>query len=79
MKKIICIFLGSILTVLGIIGLMLPVIPQIPFLIGGIFCFSIASDKFKEAVYHSKLFKEKIKPHLKKYPRIYKFFRDKGE
>lgn len=41
---------GALFLVLGIIGLLLPVIPQIPFLIISLFCFCKVSEQLKNKV-----------------------------
>jgi len=41
---------GAFFLVLGIIGLILPVIPQIPFLIISLFCFCKVSEQLKNRV-----------------------------
>ncbi len=38
---------GLFLFLLGIIGLLLPVVPQIPFLLAALFCFMRSSRRFK--------------------------------
>ncbi|MEE1010297.1 MAG: DUF454 family protein [Agathobacter sp.] len=43
MKRIIWIFLFIIFFILGCIGLVLPIIPQVPFLIGSLYCLSKVS------------------------------------
>ncbi len=64
MKKIICIILAVIFYILGIIGLCLPIIPQVPFLVLGFFFSSIASKKFKEKVMGTNFYKKHIEEHV---------------
>lgn len=62
--KIVYFILGSVSLTCGIVGLILPVIPQIPFLICACFCFSKISTRFKKwADKH----KDKLPFHKSKY------------
>ncbi len=47
MKNIIWWISGAVLLILGTIGLMLPVIPQIPFLLASLLCFGRGSKRFQ--------------------------------
>ncbi len=62
-KKAIWLSLGSLFLVLAIIGLLLPVIPQLPFFIVSIFCFMRCCDRFHDWVHKQHWF-EQIKKHL---------------
>ena len=48
---------------LGIVGLLIPVVPQIPFFIISILFMASASDKFKRYIVSKKIYKD----HIKKY------------
>lgn len=62
-KKIIYIFLGSIFVLIGLIGLLLPVVPTTPFLIiAGIF-YIRSSDKLYNRLIKTRVFG----PHIKNY------------
>lgn len=45
MKRIILILLGCIFMGLGFLGILLPVVPQVPFFLVSIFCFMYSSPK----------------------------------
>ena len=49
--------------ILGIIGLLIPVIPQIPFFAVSIILLAMASDRFKRFIISTNVYKN----HLKKY------------
>ena len=76
MKKVIFIILGLFFMILGVIGLALPVIPQIPFLILGAVFLSMASTKFKHKLISSKLYKEHLEKHVSKHKFISRFFNE---
>lgn len=63
MKKIICLVMASIFYILGIIGLIIPIIPQIPFFIMGTIFLVIGFKGVKERMIKSNFYKQ----HLKKY------------
>ena len=48
MKKIICLILASMFYLLGIIGLIIPIVPQIPFFIIGTIFLIIGFKRIKE-------------------------------
>lgn len=62
-KKGIWLSLGSLFLLLAIIGLLLPVIPQLIFFIASIFCFMEFSERF-HAWIHKKHWFKRIKDHL---------------
>ena len=60
MKKIICIPLAILFYILGLIGLAIPVVPQIPFFIIGTVLLAIGSKSMKEKIIKSKFYKEHL-------------------
>jgi len=67
-KKVIWLSLGSLFLLLTIIGLLLPVIPQLPFFLLSVFCFMRSSSRFNAWMHRQHWF-ERIKkylPHHKK-------------
>jgi hypothetical protein len=54
---------GILLTLLGIIGSLLPIMPGIPFFVGALVCFSKSSEKFYNLLLNNPL----IGPVLKNY------------
>ncbi len=58
MKKVFCLAAGIIFLVLGIIGLALPVIPQVPFLILAVLFLSKGSDRISKWISGSPLYEE---------------------
>ncbi|MDD5852610.1 MAG: DUF454 family protein [Lachnospiraceae bacterium] len=66
MKKIVFLIIGVVLMILGIIGLMLPVVPQIPFLVAGAIMLMLGSEKIKNYISNHHLFKDHVEPHIHK-------------
>ena len=66
MKKIVFLIIGVVLMILGIIGLMLPVVPQIPFLVAGAIMLLLGSEQIKNYITHHHLFKDHVEPHIHK-------------
>lgn len=56
MSKIIFFLLGVFFFVLGCVGVVIPIIPQIPFFIIAIICFAKTSTRVKKKVLSSKIF-----------------------
>lgn len=60
MKKTICLIFAIIFYLLGIIGLIIPIVPQIPFFIIGTIFMIIGFESFKTKIMESKFYKEHI-------------------
>ena len=58
MKKIIYIFIGCISLGLGIIGVILPILPTIPFVLLAAFCFAKSSERLDGWFKNTKLYEE---------------------
>lgn len=63
MKKIICLIFASVFYLLGIIGLIIPIIPQIPFFVFGTVFLVVGFEEIKEKILESNFYKQ----HLKKF------------
>lgn len=61
-----CLFLGVVFLILGIIGLMIPVIPQVPFLIVSLLFFAGCIPGLRRWLVNTKFFKKYILPHVRK-------------
>lgn len=81
MKKLICLILGVIFMILGFIGLLLPIIPQIPFFIAGIILLSFGSENIRKIInenhYYQKYLKDTI-DNNKTLQKIIKRLSDEG-
>lgn len=52
------IFLGFFFIILGIVGLLLPVVPQVPFFIAAAFCFSRGSRRLDKWIRGTKIYQK---------------------
>ncbi|MBB5182758.1 DUF454 family protein [Catenisphaera adipataccumulans] len=55
-RKALWLTAGSFFLVLGLIGLAIPIIPQVPFLLASAFCFSKGSERFNKKMKESRLY-----------------------
>lgn len=74
MKKIICLIIASIFYVLGIIGLIIPIIPQIPFLLIGTIFLIIGFENIKDKILDSDFYKLHFKKYVDKNKILKKIF-----
>lgn len=77
MKKICFLIFGIAFLILGIIGLALPIIPQIPFLVLGVCLLIMSSKKIKNYILNHHLYLTHIEPHIRKsktMSRIWEYF-----
>lgn len=71
MKKILYIFIGCISLGLGIIGVILPIFPTVPFVLLAAFCFAKSSERLDGWFKNTKLYKENnIKNGMTKQAKI---------
>ena len=63
LKRTVLMIAGFLFVALGIIGIFLPVMPSIPFLIVASICFSKSSKKFHNLLLNNKW----VGPHIKNY------------
>ena len=74
MKKIICLIFASIFYLLGAIGLIIPIIPQIPFFIIGTIFLIIGFKGVKQRIVESDFYKQHLKKHVDKNNILKKIF-----
>lgn len=58
--KIIWILLGFISLILGTLGIVLPILPTVPFYMATVFCFAKSSDKLHQWFTHTNLYKKHL-------------------
>lgn len=58
--KIIWILLGFISLILGTLGIVLPILPTVPFYMATVFCFAKSSDKLHYWFTHTNLYKKHL-------------------
>lgn len=71
MKKILYIMIGCISLGLGIIGVVLPILPTVPFVWLAAFCFAKSSEKLEDWFKNTKLYRENnVKSGMTKQAKI---------
>ena len=66
MKKIGFLAAGSFCMIAGFIGLLLPVIPQVPFLAAGIIMLMLGSERFARKVRSTRIYRDHLKERIEK-------------
>ena len=79
MKKIICLIFASLFYLLGIIGLIIPIVPQIPFFIIGTIFLIIGFETIKEKILESKLYDKYLKEWVSENNFLRKIFENRNE
>jgi len=64
--KILYLILGFISLILGLIGIIMPVLPTTPFLLLTLYCFSKGSEKCKNWFINTKIYKNHLKNFVEK-------------
>lgn len=64
-KKLLC-AAGIILTALGAVGAVVPLLPAFPFLMGAMFCFARSNDKMNAWFLNTSLYKNHLESYVKK-------------
>lgn len=68
MKKILLTISAAVFFVLGVIGLLIPVIPQIPFFVVSVLLMSAASARFRKAFTQNRLYKKYLEKYVLDHP-----------
>ena len=63
-KKIIFVIVGFISLLLGVIGIVLPILPTVPFLLLTSYCFARESNKFETWFKSSKIYKKYLESFI---------------
>ena len=74
MRKILCLIIASLFYILGIIGLIIPIIPQVPFFILGTIFLILGFKGIKEKIIKSDFYKQHFKKHVDKNNILKKIF-----
>ncbi|MFV0254983.1 MAG: YbaN family protein [Erysipelotrichaceae bacterium] len=64
-SKLLTIIMGFILLIIGSIGVVLPILPHTPFLIGAVVCFAKSSKKLETWLKNTKLYRNNIESFIK--------------
>ena len=64
------ILLGILFLLAGLIGLMLPVVPQIPFFVVGCLCLTVGSERFKHWFTATGFYTRHVAKWIKKHQKL---------
>ena len=70
MKKVLLSISAVVFFVLGVIGLLIPVIPQIPFFVVSVLLMSAASARFRRALTQNGLYKKYLEKYVVDHPNL---------
>ena len=65
LKRLIFLIAGCVCLGLGCIGIVLPVLPTVPFFLATVFCFSQSSQKLHDWFFGTKLYKNNLESYVK--------------
>ena len=65
LKRMIFLILGCLSLALGCIGIVLPVLPTVPFFLATVFCFSQSSQKLHDWFVGTKMYKNNLENYVK--------------
>lgn len=74
LKKLLFLYLFWVFFRLAVVGLILPVIPQIPFFVLSFMFLAGASRHFRKFIVSTKIFNKFLKGYVDKHPKIAAFF-----
>lgn len=74
LKKLLFLYLFWVFFRLAVIGLILPIIPQVPFFVLSFMFLAGASRHFRQFIVSTKLYNKFLKGYVDKHPRIAAFF-----
>ena len=66
LKRLIFLILGCLCLGLGCVGIVLPILPTVPFLLATVFCFANSSEKLHNWFLGTKLYKKHLDSFVKK-------------
>lgn len=79
LKKLLYLYLSFFFFRLGVIGLIFPIIPQVPFFVLSFMFLAGASRHFRKFIVSTKIYKKFLKGYVDKHPKIAAFFYDKND
>jgi hypothetical protein len=66
MKRVLYLIVGCICLVLGSIGVVLPILPTVPFFLVTVFCFARSSQRLHDWFIHTNLYKKNLQSFVEK-------------
>ena len=64
--KVIWIVFGTICLILGSIGIILPILPTVPFFLATLFCYGNSSETLKQWFINTRVYKKNLESYVKK-------------
>ena len=77
-RKLIYLFLGVLFLGLGLLGLLLPVIPQVPFLAAGLFFVMRGSERLSGWIRNSEFYKNHLEERIRNNRTLQMLFAEKS-
>jgi uncharacterized membrane protein YbaN (DUF454 family) len=74
LKKLLFLYLFWVFFRLAVVGLILPIIPQVPFFVLSFMFLAGASRHFRKFIVSTKIFNKFLKGYVDKHPKIAAFF-----
>ena len=71
-KKLVFLLLALVFIILGLIGLAIPVVPQVPFFVVAALLIASVSERFRHFVISCKFYRKHLKHHVMNHSRIKK-------
>jgi hypothetical protein len=71
-KKLVFLLLAAVFIILGLIGLAIPVVPQVPFFVVAALLIASVSERFRHFVISNKFYRKHLKQHVMKHKTIKK-------
>ena len=65
LKRLIFLIIGCICLALGCIGIVLPILPTVPFFLATVFCFAKSSQKLHDWFIGTKMYKNNLEKYVK--------------
>ena len=74
LKRLLFLALGTIFLLLGLVGLLLPIIPQVPFLAASLVCYTGCVPGLRRWMVSTSAYQEYLRPYVEKYRLLQEIF-----
>ncbi len=79
LKRVLIFIAGIVFFILGIIGLLIPVVPQVPFFVASLLAFISISRRLKRKFKSSRIYQKYMKKHLEEIDFINNLLKDEED